>query len=116
MEKGLINEDQAKVMSDKESAPTSSFYPVFPPPKKSPTCPAEAWAWMWSKPTWTNSAASSISIPSSAKGSTIRIKLPLTLAIIPCQIVHDRPRTLCHPQVNLEELLRIPADPGERPD
>jgi two-component system, chemotaxis family, sensor kinase CheA len=43
------------------------------------------------------------------KGSTIRIKLPLTLAIIPCQIVMTGHERYAIPQVNLEELLRIPA-------
>ncbi|MGD9211130.1 MAG: chemotaxis protein CheW, partial [Desulfobacteraceae bacterium] len=44
------------------------------------------------------------------KGSTIRIKLPLTLAIIPCQIIMTGGERYAIPQVNLEELLRIPAD------
>lgn len=44
------------------------------------------------------------------KGTTIRIKLPLTLAIIPCQIVVTGGERYAIPQVNLEELLRIPAD------
>jgi two-component system chemotaxis sensor kinase CheA len=44
------------------------------------------------------------------KGTTIRIKLPLTLAIIPCQIVLTGGERYAIPQVNLEELLRIPAD------
>jgi len=43
------------------------------------------------------------------KGSTISIKLPLTLAIIPCQIVMTGGERYAIPQVNLEELLRIPA-------
>jgi two-component system chemotaxis sensor kinase CheA len=44
------------------------------------------------------------------KGTTIRIKLPLTLAIIPCQIVMTGGERYAIPQVNLEELLRIPAE------
>ena len=43
------------------------------------------------------------------KGTTIRIKLPLTLAIIPCQIISTGGERYAIPQVNLEELLRIPA-------
>ncbi len=43
------------------------------------------------------------------KGSTISIKLPLTLAIIPCQIVRTGKERYAIPQANLEELLRIPA-------
>nr|MBF0222489.1 Hpt domain-containing protein [Desulfobulbaceae bacterium] len=43
------------------------------------------------------------------KGTSIRIKLPLTLAIISAQIVICRNERYSIPQVNLEELLRIPA-------
>ena len=43
------------------------------------------------------------------RGSTILIKLPLTLAIIPSQIVSVENERYAIPQVNLDELLRIPA-------
>ena len=43
------------------------------------------------------------------KGTTILIKLPLTLAIIPSQIVSVENERYAIPQVNLDELLRIPA-------
>ena len=43
------------------------------------------------------------------QGATIAIKLPLTLAIIPCQIVMTGNERYAIPQVNLEELLRIAA-------
>jgi two-component system chemotaxis sensor kinase CheA len=42
-------------------------------------------------------------------GTRIKIKLPLTLAIIPCQIISLENERFAIPQVNLEELLRIPA-------
>ena len=41
--------------------------------------------------------------------TTIRIKLPLTLAIIPSQIISVENERYAIPQVNLDELLRIPA-------
>lgn len=43
------------------------------------------------------------------EGTTIRIKLPLTLAIIPSQIISVGNERYAIPQVNLNELLRIPA-------
>ncbi|MEM6605086.1 MAG: chemotaxis protein CheW, partial [Pseudomonadota bacterium] len=43
------------------------------------------------------------------KGTTIRIKLPLTLAIIPSLIVGLSERRYAVPQVNVQELVRIPA-------
>lgn len=47
------------------------------------------------------------SIP--GKGTDIQIKLPLTLAIIPSQITSVGNERYALPQVNLMELLRIPA-------
>ncbi len=43
------------------------------------------------------------------KGTAFRIKLPVTLAIIPSQIVILNGDKYAIPQVNLSELLRIPA-------
>jgi two-component system chemotaxis sensor kinase CheA len=48
-------------------------------------------------------------ISEKGSGTTISIKLPLTLAIIPCQIIETDGERYAIPQVNLEELLRIPA-------
>jgi two-component system chemotaxis sensor kinase CheA len=44
------------------------------------------------------------------EGTSIQIKLPLTLAIIPCQIVVVMEERFAIPQVNLLELLRITPD------
>jgi two-component system chemotaxis sensor kinase CheA len=43
------------------------------------------------------------------KGTTFRIKLPLTLAIIPSLIISERNERYAIPQVNVVELHRIPA-------
>ncbi len=43
------------------------------------------------------------------KGTTIRIKLPLTLAIIPSLIIGLGHKRYAVPQVNVQELVRIPA-------
>ena len=43
------------------------------------------------------------------QGLTIRIKLPLTLAIIPAQLVATETEIYAIPQQNIEELLRVPA-------
>lgn len=43
------------------------------------------------------------------RGTDIQIKLPLTLAIIPSQITSVGEKRYAIPQVNLSELLRIPA-------
>ena len=41
------------------------------------------------------------------EGSLIKIRIPLTLAIIPALLVRCSDRTLAVPQANLEELIRI---------
>jgi two-component system chemotaxis sensor kinase CheA len=43
------------------------------------------------------------------RGSSFRIKLPLTLAIIPSLLVSDGGERYAIPQVNVGELIRIPA-------
>jgi len=43
------------------------------------------------------------------RGSSFRIKLPLTLAIIPSLLVSDGGERFAIPQVNVGELIRIPA-------
>ncbi len=48
------------------------------------------------------------------KGTTIRIKLPLTLAIIPSLLVSAHSERFAIPQVNLLELVRIPPAQVER--
>jgi two-component system chemotaxis sensor kinase CheA len=43
------------------------------------------------------------------RGTQVRIKLPLTLSIIPSQIVRLGEERFAVPQANLKELLRVPA-------
>jgi two-component system chemotaxis sensor kinase CheA len=43
------------------------------------------------------------------RGSRFRVKLPLTLAIIPSLLVSDNGERFAIPQVNVGELIRIPA-------
>ncbi|MGM0680824.1 MAG: chemotaxis protein CheA, partial [Thermodesulfobacteriota bacterium] len=43
------------------------------------------------------------------RGTTVRIKLPLTLAIMPSILVSSAEERFALPQVNVAELLRIPA-------
>jgi two-component system, chemotaxis family, sensor kinase CheA len=48
------------------------------------------------------------------RGSSFRIKLPLTLAIIPSLLVSDSGERFAIPQVSVGELIRIPADQIEQ--
>ncbi|HVP63570.1 MAG TPA: chemotaxis protein CheW [candidate division Zixibacteria bacterium] len=48
------------------------------------------------------------------QGTTIRIKIPLTLAIIPALMVTSAGERFAIPQVSLVELVRVEADKAER--
>ena len=108
IKKGLITSDQAKVMSEKERI-NLILLPGFSTAKKITDVSGRG-VGMDVVKTNLDQLGGSIEIESEVgKGSTISIKLPLTLAIIPCQIVMTGGERYAIPQVNLEELLRIPA-------
>ena len=108
VKKGLITADQAKVMSEKERI-NLILLPGFSTAKKVTDVSGRG-VGMDVVKTNLDHLGGSIDIESEVgKGSTISIKLPLTLAIIPCQIVMTGGERYAIPQVNLEELLRIPA-------
>jgi two-component system, chemotaxis family, sensor kinase CheA len=108
VKKGLITSDQAKVMSDKERI-NLILLPGFSTAKKVTDVSGRG-VGMDVVKTNLDQLGGSIEIDSEVgKGSTLSIKLPLTLAIIPCQIVMTGGERYAIPQVNLEELLRIPA-------
>ena len=107
--KGLITEDQAKAMSDKERV-NLIFLPGFSTADKVTDVSGRG-VGMDVVKTNLDKLGGVVDIDSSiGKGTTINIKLPLTLAIIPSQIISTGGERYAIPQVNMEELLRIPAD------
>lgn len=109
IEKGLITEEQAKLMSEKERI-NLIFLPGFSTAEKITDVSGRG-VGMDVVKTNLDKLGGLIDVFSTlGKGTTIRIKLPLTLAIIPCQIIMTGGERYAIPQVNLEELLRIPAD------
>ncbi len=108
VKKGLISQEQAKVMSEKERI-NLILLPGFSTAEKVTDVSGRG-VGMDVVKTNLDQLGGSIEIESEVgKGSTISIKLPLTLAIIPCQIIMTGGERYAIPQVNLEELLRIPA-------
>lgn len=106
--KGLITAEQAKSMSAKERT-NLILIPGFSTAKKVSDVSGRG-VGMDVVKTNLDQLGGSIEIESEiGRGTTISIKLPLTLAIIPCQIVMTGGERYAIPQVNLEELLRIPA-------
>ena len=47
------------------------------------------------------------------EGTTIKIKIPLTLAIVPAIIIESESEQIAIPQVNLVEVVSIPTDDGK---
>ena len=107
--KGLITAEQAQIMSDKEKI-NLIFLPGFSMAKKVTDVSGRG-VGMDVVKTNLDKLGGQVEIVSEVgKGTTISIKLPLTLAIIPCQIITTSGERYAIPQVNLEELLRIPAN------
>ncbi len=107
--KGLITAEQALIMSDKEKV-NLIFLPGFSMAKKVTDVSGRG-VGMDVVKTNLDKLGGQVEIVSEVgNGTTISIKLPLTLAIIPCQIITTGGERYAIPQVNLEELLRIPAN------
>ncbi|MCP4688131.1 MAG: response regulator [Desulfobacterales bacterium] len=106
--KGLITEEQAHVMADKEKV-NLIFLPGFSTAKEITDVSGRG-VGMDVVKTNLDKLGGQTDIDSvPGKGTNIRIKLPLTLAIIPSQLIVTEGERYAIPQVNLEELLRIPA-------
>ncbi len=107
-EKGLISKDKVAVMSEKEKVHLI-FLPGFSTAQEVTDVSGRG-VGMDVVKTNLDKLGGVVDIDSRpGKGSTIRIKLPLTLAIIPSQIVSIGNERFAIPQVNMDELFRIPA-------
>ncbi len=106
--KGLITSEQALVMSDKEKV-NLIFLPGFSTALKVTDVSGRGVGMDVVKTNLDQLGGNVDIISEKGTGTTILIKLPLTLAIIPCQIIETAGERYAIPQVNLEELLRIPA-------
>ncbi len=106
--KGLITDEQSSTMSEKEKA-NLIFLPGFSTAEQVTDVSGRG-VGMDVVKTNLDKLGGVVDIDSEiGHGTTIRIKLPLTLAIIPSQIIYAGAERYAIPQVNLEELLRIPA-------
>jgi two-component system chemotaxis sensor kinase CheA len=106
--KGLITVEQAQAMSDKEKV-NLIFLPGFSTAKEVTDVSGRGVGMDVVKTNLDQLGGNVDIISEKNAGTTISIKLPLTLAIIPCQIIETGGERYAIPQVNLEELLRIPA-------
>lgn len=107
--KGLITPEQAQLLSEKEKV-NLILLPGFSTAKEVTDVSGRG-VGMDVVKTNLDQLGGQVDILSEVgQGTTICIKLPLTLAIIPCQIIVTGGERYAIPQVNLEELLRIPAN------
>ena len=107
--KGLLTAEQAQAMSDKEKI-NLIFLPGFSTAKEVTDVSGRGVGMDVVKTNLDQLGGNVDIISEKGVGTTISIKLPLTLAIIPCQIIETGGERYAIPQVNLEELLRIPAN------
>ncbi|MBN2062677.1 MAG: chemotaxis protein CheW [Deltaproteobacteria bacterium] len=108
IEKNLLSRRQASTMSDKEKI-NLVFLPGFSTAEAVSDVSGRG-VGMDVVKTNLDKLGGLVDIDSTpGKGTNIRIKLPLTLAIIPSQIIKAGGERYAIPQVNLEELFRIPA-------
>jgi two-component system, chemotaxis family, sensor kinase CheA len=108
MSKGLVTEEQARTMSEKEKI-NLIFLPGFSTAERVSDVSGRG-VGMDVVKTNLNRLGGQVHIESEPGiGTTVRIKLPLTLAIIPSLLVSCGHERYAVPQVNLEELLRISA-------
>ncbi|MEA2102534.1 MAG: chemotaxis protein CheW [Thermodesulfobacteriota bacterium] len=109
LKKGLIDSDQVSMMSEKEKTGLI-FLPGFSTAEKVTDVSGRG-VGMDVVKTNLDKLGGQVDIDSEVgKGTTIKIKLPLTLAIIPSQIISLQKERYAIPQVNMEELIRVPAD------
>lgn len=113
IEKGLINADQAARMSEREAAQLI-LLPGFSTAEQVTSVSGRG-VGMDVVKTNIERIGGMIDVQSRpGKGTTIKIKIPLTLAIIPALIVTNGGDRYAIPQVNLLELVRLDSEQAER--
>lgn len=109
IEKGLLTEDQVEAMSDKDRV-NLIFLPGFSTAKTISDVSGRGVGMDVVKSNL-DALGGVVDVQSVVgEGTTFRIKLPLTLAIVPSLLVSIGEERFAIPQVNLDELLRIPAN------
>ncbi len=109
LEKGIINEQQLETMTEAEKIQLIML-PGFSTAEKITDVSGRG-VGMDVVKTNLDKLGGQVEIQSQVgKGTVVRIKLPLTMAIIPSLLVSSCGQRFALPQVNVGELLRIPAN------
>ncbi|HXG48333.1 MAG TPA: chemotaxis protein CheA [Methylomirabilota bacterium] len=113
VEKGLLGPDQANRLSDREAF-NLVFLPGFSTAEKVTNVSGRG-VGMDVVKTNIEKIGGSVDVLSEAgKGTTIKIKIPLTLAIIPALIVTSSAERFAIPQVSLVELVRLESEQARK--
>ena len=106
VEKGIISEEQARTMSDREAL-MLIFQPGFSTAEKVTNISGRG-VGMDVVKTNIEKLGGTVELESRAgTGTTVKIKIPLTLAIIPALVVTSAGQRYAIPQVNLVELVHL---------
>ncbi len=106
--KGFVSEDQVRIMSQKDKL-NLIFIPGFSTARQISDLSGRGVGMDVVKTNLDNLGGLIDLVSAPGMGTRIKIKLPLTLAIIHSQIISSEGERFAIPQMNLEELLRIPA-------
>jgi two-component system chemotaxis sensor kinase CheA len=113
LDRGLITSDQASRMSDRELL-NLLFLPGFSTAEKVTNVSGRG-VGMDVVKTNIEKIGGTVDIQSRpGQGTTLKIKIPLTLAIIPALVVTSRNDRYAIPQVSLLELVRLEADQARK--
>ncbi|MGC3968837.1 MAG: chemotaxis protein CheW [Pirellulales bacterium] len=113
IERGLVSADQAARMSDRDAAQLI-FAPGFSTAEKVTSVSGRG-VGMDVVKTNIERISGTIDLQSElGRGTTVRIKIPLTLAIIPALIVGNDGDRYAIPQVSLLELVRLEGEEAKR--
>ncbi len=109
IERGLLNQEQADSMQDREIC-NLIFSPGFSTAKEVTSVSGRGVGMDVVKTNIEKIGGTVELISVYGKGTTIRLKIPLTLAIVPAMLVRSGSERFAIPQVKLVELVRIEAD------
>jgi two-component system chemotaxis sensor kinase CheA len=112
VEKGLVTADQAQRMGDREAF-NLIFLPGFSTAEKITNVSGRGVGMDVVKTNIEKIGGSVDVLSESNAGSTIKIKIPLTLAIIPALVVTSGNERFAIPQVSLLELVRLEAEEAQ---
>jgi len=113
LEKGLISSDQASRMSEREAA-NLIFLPGLSTAEKVTNVSGRG-VGMDVVRTNIDKIGGSVDVQTKlARGTTVRMKIPLTLAIIPALLVTNRGDRYAIPQISLLELVRLEGEDAQK--